>query len=254
MELRKIDVNMGLIERLRILLKYQEGNVSGEILNSRNYSMLLFFYPLTFILFWVTRDDSKLSEYVIKFLVFLGILLWIISLLLTVMRCLKINEVLVRLSTYFLGVYIYFILPIVTITTCGSGEVDFIINQELLLILYPIIWYLIMSYCMIDKNGKIRSEKARTTSAYLMGIPTLLAVMIALPLAIFYSTYFWIYLFLGIELLFSTFLITYWFIILYSLRHKDDEVVDSTAQSKVVNALNETLQNKHFGKDEIKED
>ncbi|TFH45935.1 hypothetical protein E3305_06995 [Streptococcus equinus] len=245
---------MGLIERLRILLKYQEGNVSAKSLNSRNYSMLLFFYPLTLILFWVTRGDLKLSEYVMKFLFSLGILLWIISLMLTFMRRLKTNKVLARMFAYFLGVYVYFILPIVTTTTCGSGEVEFIINQELLLILYPIIWYLIMPYCMVDKNGEIRSEKARTTLAYLMGIPSLLAVMVALPLAIFYSTYFWIYLFLGIELSFSTLLITYWFIILYPLRHKDDEVVDSTAQSKAVNALNETLQEKHFDKDEFKED
>ena len=49
-------------------------------------------------------------------------------------------------------------------------------------------------------------------------------------------------------------LIKGWFFILYPLRHKDDEVVDSTVQSRAVNALNDTLQDKHFDKDEIKED
>lgn len=47
-----------------------------------------------------------------------------------------------------------------------------------------------------------------------------------------------------------------WYMAFYPLRHKDDEGADLTeaseVQSKAVNALNETLQDKRFDKERFK--
>ena len=57
---------------------------------------------------------------------------------------------------------------------------------------------------------------------------------------------------------FSVLLVPLWFYTVVPFRHRNGEVItsesSSNTQSQAVDALNDTLQDKHFDKDEIKEE
>ncbi|KFN88616.1 hypothetical protein H702_01750 [Streptococcus equinus JB1] len=250
---------MRLIKRLRILLKYQEGNIKRGASQLGNCSLLFILYPLVFLIFYGTMQDSELPTLLSEIIFYIGILVWMAALLLAILSYFKKNQVLVGISTYLMSVYGCFTLPVSSTTAWGNGHLNFIILQEVSIILWPLISYLIFAYCMVNRNGEIiHSEKWKKLLLYVVMGPGLFLSFISLLLIYFVSDYYCIYLVWGLELALSPALISGWFTILYPLRHKDDEGADLTeaskAQSQAVNALNETLQNKHFGKDEIKED
>ena len=250
---------MRLIKRLRILLKYQEGNIKRGASQLGNCSLLFILYPLVFLIFYGTMQDSELPTLLSEIIFYIGILVWMAALLLAILSYFKKNQVLVGISTYLMSVYGCFTLPVSSTTAWGNGHLNFIILQEVSIILWPLISYLIFAYCMVNRNGEIiHSEKWKKLLLYVVMGPGLFLSFISLLLIYFVSDYYCMYLVWGLELALSPALISGWFTILYPLRHKDDEGADLTeaskAQSQAVNALNETLQNKHFGKDEIKED
>ncbi|SFB81903.1 hypothetical protein [Streptococcus equinus] len=246
---------MGLIERLRILLKYQEGNIKKGASQLENCSLLFILYPLVFLIFYGTMQDSELPTLLSEIIFYIGILVWMAALLLAILSYFKKNQVLVGISTYLMSVYGCFTLPVSSTTAWGNGHLNFIILQEVSIILWPLISYLIFAYCMVNRNGEIiHSEKWKKLLLYVVMGPALFLSFISLLLIHFVSDYYCIYLVWGLELALSPALISGWFTILYPLRHKDAEGADLTAQNQAVNALSDTLQEQNFDKDGIKED
>lgn len=247
---------MGLIERLKLQEKRRREGVKKGVSRFGNLLGLLIFYPLIFLLFYGTMNESELPMELNKCIFYLGIVVWITSLLLTIWDFLHNNQVLVGISSCLMYMYGFFVIPIISVISFNNGELNFIILQEISLILYPIILYIIATYVISDKDGNFRSTKFRKIISSLYLLPSLLLIIIGLIMSTIASDYYFIYLSWGIELLFSLFIDMIWYMAFYPLRHKDDEGSDLTeaseVQSKAVNALNETLQDKRFDKDRFK--
>ena len=247
---------MGLIERLKLQEKRRREGVKKGVSRFGNLLGLLIFYPLIFLLFYGTMNDSELPMELNKCIFYLGIVVWITSLLLTIWDFLHNNQVLVGISSCLMYMYGFFVIPIISVISFNNGELNFIILQEISLILYPIILYVIATYVISDKDGNFRSTKFRKIISSLYLLPSLLLIIIGLIMSTIASDYYFIYLSWGIELLFSLFIDMIWYMAFYPLRHKDDEGADLTeaseVQSKAVNALNETLQDKRFDKERFK--
>lgn len=254
MKLRKIDGRMGLIERLKLQEKRRREGVKKGVSRFGNLLGLLIFYPLIFLLFYGTMNESELPMELNKCIFYLGIVVWITSLLLTIWDFLHNNQVLVGISSCLMYTYGFFGIPIISVISFNNGELNFIILQEISLILYPIILYVIATYVISDKDGNFRSIKFRKIISSFYLLPSLLLIIIGLIMSTIASDYYFVYLSWGIELLFSLFIDMIWYMAFYPLRHKSDLEAASEVQSKAVNALNETLQEKHFDKDEFKED
>ncbi|SEK55261.1 hypothetical protein SAMN04487838_1173 [Streptococcus equinus] len=247
---------MGLIERLKLQEKRRREGVKKGVSRFGNLLGLLIFYPLIFLLFYGTMNESELPMELNKCIFYLGIVVWITSLLLTIWDFLHNNQVLVGISSCLMYMYGFFVIPIISVISFNNGELNFIILQEISLILYPIILYVIATYVISDKDGNFRSTKFRKIISSLYLLPSLLLIIIGLIMSTIASDYYFIYLSWGIELLFSLFIDMIWYMAFYPLRHKDDEGADlaeaSEVQSKAVNALNETLQEQHFDKERFK--
>ncbi len=258
MNLRKIEGNMGLIERLKLQEKRRREGIKQGISRLGNLSGLFIFYPLIFLLFYGTMSDSELPMVLSRIIFYLGIIIWGTSLLLTIWDFLHNNQVLVGLSTCLMYTYGFFSIPIISITAFGGGELNFIILEEISLILYPIISYVIATYVLSDRNGNFRSVRFRKTISNFYLLPALLLMVIGLIMSILISDYYFIYLSWGTELFFSLFIDMVWYMAFYPLQHKNDEVIVSesspTAQSQAVDALSDTLQEKQFDKDEFTEE
>lgn len=256
MKLRKIDVNMGLIERLKLQQKRKKEAVKKGMSRLGNLSGLFILYPLIFLVYYGTMSDSELPMVLSRIIFYLGIIIWIISLSLTVWDFLHNNQVLVGLSTYFMFIYGLFVTPIVSTTAWGDGNLQFIILQEASIILYPTIFSLIAAVIFTGRDGNFRFAKLRNIVGNIyIYIPALVA-MFGLLMSYLVSEYYVIYLFWGMAIFCSIIIDTIWYMAFYPLRHKDDEGADLTeaseVQSKAVNALNETLQDKHFDKEKFK--
>lgn len=250
---------MGLIKRFKILLKYQSISVTSGVNQASNCSTLFIFYPIAFFMFYSTMSESELSLLVGKLILYAGIFIWGVAFLITILAFFKHNKFFTGLSLYLLGIYILFTLPISATTAWSGGSLKLIILQEVSIILWPVISYLVAAYSLVDKDGKIiQSDKIKKRFNYFISLPVLIVVPVALPLTYFISDYYCTYLFWSVSMLLANSLIKGWFFILYPLRHKDDGLMasdsPSTVQSQAVNALNDTLQDKHFDKDEFKED
>lgn len=247
---------MGLIDRLKLQEKRRREGVKKGVSRFGNLLGLLIFYPLIFLLFYGTMNESELPMELNKCIFYLGIVVWITSLLLTIWDFLHNSQVLVGISSCLMYMYGFFVIPIISVISFNNGELNFIILQEISLILYPIILYVIATYVISDKDGNFRSTKFRKIISSLYLLPSLLLIIIGLIMSTIASDYYFIYLSWGIELLFSLFIDMIWYMAFYPLRHKDDEGADLTeaseVQSKAVNALNETLQDKHFDKERFK--
>lgn len=247
---------MGLIERLKLQEKRRREGVKKGVSRFGNLLGLFIFYPLIFLLFYGTMNESELPMELNKCIFYLGIVVWITSLLLTIWDFLHNNQVLVGISSCLMYMYGFFVIPIISVISFNNGELNFIILQEISLILYPIILYVIATYVISDKDGNFRSTKFRKIISSLYLLPSLLLIIIGLIMSTIASDYYFIYLSWGIELLFSLFIDMIWYMAFYPLRHKDDEGADLTeaseVQSKAVNALNETLQDKRFDKERFK--
>ena len=258
MSLRKNDDGtMGLVERFKILLKYQEENIKGGVSRIGNYTGVFILFPFVLWMFFTTMRSSELSFNLSKSIFYIGLIVWGAALLLTVVDYLKNNRFFVGISTCLMYIYGIFTLPISSTAAWGNSSLNFIVLQEISIILWPIIYYIILAYFMIDKEGKVlKNDKEKLIFAYIMIFPTALAVVVAVPMAYFISEYYYTYLAWGLEVTFSVYLIAIWQYIFYPLRHKEDEGIDlieaSKIQSQAVNALNETLQEKHFDKERFK--
>ena len=252
-------MDLNLIRRLNILLKYQEENIKSGVSRIGNYTGLFILYPFVLWSFFTTMKNSELSFNLSKFIFYIGIIVWVAALLLTLIDYLKKNQFLVGISTCLMYIYGIFTLPISSTAVCGNSNLNFVALQEISIILWPIIYYIILANFMIDKEGNVlKNDKEKLIFAYIMTFPAALSVIVAVPMAYFISEYYYIYLAWGLEVTFSVYLVAIWQYILYPLHHKDDEGADLTetseVQSKAVNALNDTLQDKHFDKYEIKEE
>ncbi len=256
MSLRKIDVNMGLIERLKLQQKRKKAAVKQGISRLGNLSGLFILYPLIFFMYYGTMSDSELPMVLSRIVFYLGIIVWLTSLLLTVWDFLHDNQVLVGLSTYFMFIYGLFLGPIVATTAWGNGDLQFIILQEVSIILYPILLCVIAAYVLADKDGNFRSIKLRKIISTTYLISPLLLAIFGLLMSDLVSEYYVIYLFWGLAMFCSIMIDLAWYMAIYPLRHKEDEGIDlieaSKIQSQAVNALNETLQEKHFDKERFK--
>ena len=256
MKLRKIDGRMGLIERLKLQQKRKKEAVKKGMSRLGNLSGLFILYPLIFLVYYGTMSDSELPIVLSRIIFYLGIIIWIISLSLTVWDFLHNNQVLVGLSTYFMFIYGLFVTPIVSTTAWGDGNLQFIILQEASIILYPIFLYVIAAYVLADKDGNFRSIKLRKIVSTTYFIAPLLMAMFGLLMSYLVSEYYVIYLFWGLAMFCSIMIDLAWYMAFYPLRHKDGEGADLTdaseVQSKAVNALNETLQEQHFDKERFK--
>ncbi|SDO90698.1 hypothetical protein SAMN05216347_10369 [Streptococcus equinus] len=247
---------MGLIERLKILLKNQEKNVRCGVSRKGNLGVLIFLYPLIFLMIYAAFDDLKLPVFFEKFVLDLGVIIGIVSILLTVWDCFKKNQFLVGLSAYFIGVYAFFTLPISVTTAFSNGNLNFILLQEVSITLWPLLMWLSMAYFTIDSEGNMVEGRLQNKilGNLFVALGTILCIygLVELRLSDTYLTcVIW-----GFELIVGLSLVTAWSYILYPLRHKDDEGADLTeaseVQSKAVNALNETLQDKRFDKERFK--
>ncbi|GEB11434.1 hypothetical protein SEQ01_16250 [Streptococcus equinus] len=248
-------MDLNLIRRLNILLKYQEENIKSGVSRIGNYTGLFILHPFVLWSFFTTMKNSELSFNLSKFIFYIGLIVWGATLLLTLIDYLKKNQFLVGISTCLMYIYGIFTLPISSTVAWGNSNLNFVALQEISIILWPIIYYIILAYFMIDKEGNVlKNDKEKLIFAYIMIFPAALSVIFAVPMAYFISEYYYIYLAWGLEETFSVYLVAIWQYILYPLRHKSDLEAASEVQSKAVNALNETLQEKHFDKDEFKED
>ena len=249
---------MGLVERLKLQEKRRREGIKKGVSRSGNLSGLLIFYPLIFLLFYGTMNESELPLVLSKGIFYLGIIVWATSFLLTIWDFFNNNQVLVGISTCLMYTYGFFAIPIISITALGCGELNFIILEEISLIIYPIISYVIAAYVLSDRNGNFRSVKFRKTISNFYLLPALLLMVIGLIMSIVISDYYFIYLSWGTELFFSLFIDMIWYMAFYPLYHKNNGVTtsesSSNAQNQAVNALNETLQEKQFDKDKFKEE
>ena len=142
MKLRKIDGHMGLIERLRILLKYQGENIKSGVSRIGNYTGLFILYPFILWSFFTTMNTSELSLNLSKSIFYIGLIVWGAALLLTVIDCLKKNQFLVGLSTCLMYIYGIFTLPISSTAAWGEGRLNFVALQEVSIILWPMIYFI----------------------------------------------------------------------------------------------------------------
>ncbi|UVF02729.1 hypothetical protein [Streptococcus equinus] len=243
---------MGLIERSKILLKKQEKRVRCGISRKGNLGALFFLYPLIFFLVYAAFDDLKLPVFFEKFVLDLGVIIGIVSILLTVWDYFKKNQFLVGLSAYFIGVYAFFTLPISVTTAFSNGNLNFILLQEVSITLWPLLMWLSMAYFTIDSEGNmVEGRLQNKILGNLFVAPgTILCIygLVELRLSDTYLTYvIW-----GFELMVGLSLVAAWPYILYPLRHKSDLAVASEVQSQAVDALSDTLQEKHFDKERFK--
>ncbi|SFC27709.1 hypothetical protein [Streptococcus equinus] len=248
-------MDLNLIRRLKILLKYQGENIKSGVSRIGNYTGLFILYPFILWSFFTTMNTSELSLNLSKSIFYIGLIVWGDALLLTVIDCLKKNQFLVGLSTCLMYIYGIFTLPISSTAAWGDGRLNFVALQEVSIILWPMIYYIILAYFMIDKKGRVlKNDKEKLIFAYIMIFPIALAVVVAVPMIYFISEYYYIYLAWGLEVTFSVYLVAIWQYVFYPLRHKSDLAVASEVQSQTVDALSDTLQEQHFDKDEFKED
>ncbi|SDO77569.1 hypothetical protein SAMN05216460_1020 [Streptococcus sp. 45] len=243
---------MGLIECLRLQQKRKKEAVKKGISRLGNLSGLFILYPLIFLMFYATMNDSKLPMVLSRMIFGLGLLIWIISLFLTIWDFLHNNQVLVGLSTYLMFIYGLFVGPIVSITAWGDGSLQFIILQEVSIILYPIIFSLIMAMVFTGRDGNFRFAKLRNIVGNIyIYIPVLMTVF-GLLMSYLVSEYYVVYLFWGLAMFCSIMIDLAWYMALYPFRHKSDLAVASEVQSQAVDALSDTLQEKHFDKERFK--
>ena len=251
MKLRKSDDDMGLIDRLRILLKKQQENISGGVPYWGVYSGLLILYPLVYFGFLIIVSNSIVPNSLVSFGIWFGGIIWLLSILLVAISHKLKNQFYSSLAVFFMAVYVFLALPFIT-TASEGGTLRFIVIQEILIFIWPLISYVILALFILDDKGNYIDDSQKIKYMHLIYLPMYLGSL-CIPFNILLGN-FMRFVFLGFEMTMSNSLILIWSYILYPLRHKDDEVVDSTVQSQAVNALNETLQDKHFDKDEIKED
>ena len=252
MNLRKIDGHMGLIDRLKLQQKRKKEAVKKGMSRSGNLSGLFILYPLIFLTYYGTMSDSELPMVLSRIIFYLGIIIWMISLSLTVWDFLHNNQVLVGLSTYFMFIYGLFVTPIMSTTAWGNGSLQFIILQEVSIILYPIIFLLIMAMAFTGRDGNFRFAKLRNIVGNIyIYIPALMTVF-GLLMSYFVSEYYVVYLFWGLAIFCSVMIDLVWYIDFYPLHHKGTSAVASKAQSQAVDALGDMLQEKHFDKERFK--
>lgn len=247
---------MGLIERSKILLKNQEKNVRCGVSRKGNLGVLIFLYPLIFLMIYAAFDDLNLSFIFERFILGLGVCIGITSISLTILDYFKKNQVLVGISAYLMGVYAFITLPISITITSGFDNLNFIVLEEVSIILWPLIMWLVMAYKSVDSEGNIVKGKLynKIIGNVFVAPGAILCLygFVKLRVSEIYLTY----IIWGFELMVGLSLIAAWSYILYPLHHKDDEDADlaeaSEVQSKAVNALNETLQEQHFDKERFK--
>ena len=248
---------MSLIERFKIITREYEKKVAYGISYKWVYLVLLVFYPLLYFNYLGIKNYGDLSVSLIDLVSKIGGIVWGGSIFLVVASHLRKNKFYSGAAVLIMAITALIIAPIEISTTYGGGELHFIIIQELLNVLWPVFGWLLAGYMLVDDTGKIiENKKKRDRIAYILAFPLLVAVFIGIPLTELISNDFTQYT-LGLgNIFFSVLLVPLWFYTVAPLRHKNGEGITSespsTAQSQAVNALNETLQEKHFDKDEIK--
>ncbi|BAK27426.1 hypothetical protein MK525_09145 [Streptococcus gallolyticus subsp. gallolyticus] len=245
---------MGLIERLKLQQKRKKATVKKGMSRLGNLSGLFIFYPLILLVFYGTMNNSELPMVLNRIIFYSGIVIWVTSLLLTVWDFLRNNRLFVGLSTYLMFIYGLFLTPIMSTTAWGNGSLQFIILQEVSIILYPIIFSLIMAMAFTGRDGNFRFAKLRNIVGNIyIYIPALMTVF-GLLMSYFVSEYYVVYLFWGLAIFCSVMIDLAWYIAFYPLHHKGTSAVASKAQSQAVDTMGDTLQEKQFDKDEFTEE
>ncbi|VED93297.1 membrane protein [Streptococcus equinus] len=248
-------VDMGLIARLRILLKKQQENISGGVPYWGVYSGLLILYPLVYFGFLITVSNSGVPNFLVSFGIWFGGIIWLLSILLVAISHKLKNQFYSSLAVFFMAVYGFLALPFIT-TALEGGTLRFIVIQEILIFTWPLISYVILALFILDDRGNYIDDSQKIKYMNLICLPMYLGGL-CIPFNILLGN-FMRFVFLGFEMTMSNSLILIWSYILYPLRHKDDESINSesspTAQSQAVDALSDMLQEKQFDKDEFTED
>lgn len=246
---------MGLIERLRILLKKQQENISGGVPYWGVYSGLLILYPLVYFGFLIIVSNSIVPNSLVSFGIWFGGIIWLLSILLVAISHKLKNQFYSSLAVFFMAVYGFLALPFIT-TASEGGTLRFIVIQEILIFIWPLISYVILALFILDDKGNYIDDSQKIKYMHLIYLPMYLGSL-CIPFNILLGN-FMRFVFLGFEMSMSNSLILIWSYILYPLRHKDDESINSesspTAQSQAVDALSDMLQEKQFDKDEFTED
>lgn len=250
---------MSLIERFKIITREYEKKAAYGISYKWVYLVLLVFYPLLYFNYLGIKNYGDLSASLIDFVSKIGGVVWGGSIFLVVASHLRKNKFYSGTAVLIMAITALIIAPIEISTTYGGGELHFIIIQELLNVLWPVFVWLLAGYMLVDDTGEIiENKKKRDRTAYILAFPLLVAVFIGIPLTELISNDFTQYT-LGLgNVFFSVLLVPLWFYTVVPFRHRNGEVItsesSSNTQSQAVDALNDTLQDKHFDKDEIKED
>lgn len=246
---------MGLIERLRILLKKQQENISGGVPYFGVYLGLLILYPLVYFGFLITVNNSVVPNFLVILGKWSGGIIWLLSILLVVISHKLKNQFYSSLAVFFMEVYGFLALPFIT-TALEDGTLRFIVIQEILIFIWPLVSYIILALFILDNKGNYIDDRQKVKYMNLIYLPMYLGVL-CIPLNIFLGN-FMRFAFLGFEMSMSNSLILIWSYILYPLRHKDDDSINSesspTAQSQAVDTMGDMLQEKQFDKDEFTED